>query len=136
MPPAPVQASVKLPLVVRAALASLPEVGFEPLQAPEAVQLVASIELHVRRVVAPLATVVGLADNATVGASGFSVVAAPPAHAFKSSAQARTPIKESERRGRIRIGIEQFNPDYVDCHVCPHLREPALSQPSQIPRRL
>lgn len=122
-PPAPVQSSVKLLLTVRGALASLPEVAFVPLHAPEAVQPVAPIELHVSIEAAPLATVLGLADNATVGGNGFSIVAAPPLQPFRSSAQASTPIRESERCARIRIGIEQLNPDYVDCCVGPHSRE-------------
>jgi hypothetical protein len=135
-PPAPVQVSVNVLFAVRAAEAALPDIAFEPVQAPDAVQLVASIELHVSMVVAPLATVVGLADNATVGAGGFSVVAAPPPQAFSTSVQASALIRKSVRRGRIRIGIEQFNPDYVDYRVYPHLRELALLQRSQIARRL
>ncbi len=40
-----------------------------PLQPPEAVQVCARVELHVKRDSPPLATVVGAAVNVTVGAN-------------------------------------------------------------------
>jgi hypothetical protein len=53
----------------------VPDVAFEPDQPPEAVQLVAFVEDHVRVEVPLLATLVGLADNVTVGAG---VLEPPP----------------------------------------------------------
>ena len=48
----------------------LPSTAFVPLQPPEAVQLVAFVELQVKVDVAPLAMMVGLAVSATVGGGG------------------------------------------------------------------
>ena len=74
VPPAPVQESLKLVAAVIAALVAVPEAGFVPLQpadagVAEAVQEVAFVQLHVSDVVAPLATLVGLAVSDTVGGS-------------------------------------------------------------------
>src|SRR5262245_46018217 len=49
-------------------MALLPEVACVPLQPPEAVQLVAFVELHCRVVCPPLTTLVGLAPKVSVGA--------------------------------------------------------------------
>jgi hypothetical protein len=46
----------------------VPLAGFVPLQAPEAVQAVALVELHVRVVEAPAPTAAAPADSFTVGA--------------------------------------------------------------------
>jgi len=68
-PPVPLHASVYV--VVEATVTDwVPLVALPPLQPPEAVQLVALVELQVSVDVAPLATVVGLADSVTVGAGG------------------------------------------------------------------
>jgi hypothetical protein len=72
VPPAPVQESVKLVAAVIAALVAVPERPLAPLHpadagVAEAVQLVAFVELHVSDVVPPLATLVGVAVNDTVG---------------------------------------------------------------------
>jgi len=56
---------------------SVPPPGaFAPLQAPEATQLEASVEPHVRVEALPTITVPGLADNETVGAGGLTVTVA------------------------------------------------------------
>lgn len=55
-------------LAVRAPVDAEPLVSSGPLHPSEAVQNVASVELHVNVELVPLATVAGLADNATVGA--------------------------------------------------------------------
>jgi hypothetical protein len=68
VPPSPVHVRVKLLLAVRGALVSVPEVGRAPLHAPEALQLVALVELQVKFVTPPLSTTVGLALMLTVGA--------------------------------------------------------------------
>jgi len=61
----------------------LPLVGFAPVQLPDATQLVASVDDHVRVVVPPLSTLAGLAVMLTVGRGAtetFAVAAAiPPA---------------------------------------------------------
>ncbi len=72
VPPVPVQESLKLVAAVIAALVAVPERDLVPLQpadagVAEAVQLVAFVELHISDVVPPLATLVGVAVNDTVG---------------------------------------------------------------------
>ena len=67
-PPAPVQVKVKLLLeFVSGAVLAEPEVARVPLQAPVAVQEVASVDDQLRLAAAPLATLVGLALRLTVG---------------------------------------------------------------------
>ncbi len=68
LPPGPAQVRVKSLEAASAALASLPLRGLLPLQAPEAVQLVASFTLQTRFVAAPLWISVGWAVNETAGA--------------------------------------------------------------------
>ena len=68
VPPVPVQLSVNVALAVNAPVLWLPAVDLVPLQPPDAVHDVAFVELHVRLLLPPLLTVVGDADNATVGA--------------------------------------------------------------------
>jgi len=48
---------------------SLPLVALLPLQPPEAVQLLALVELQVRAAACPLETAVGSAERVTVGAN-------------------------------------------------------------------
>ena len=83
-PPAPVHVSVYLEVAVNVAVFCEPLGASEPPQPPEAVQEVALLEDHVNIEVAPLATVLGLALNVTVGAAvvTFTVAvcaALPPA---------------------------------------------------------
>jgi len=68
MPPVPVQPRVKVVAVVSALVLWLPAVALVPLQPPEAVQDVAFVDVQVNVLLPPLATVVGDADNVTVGA--------------------------------------------------------------------
>lgn len=68
LPPGPVHASEKVVLLLSAALCALPLVALEPLQPPEAVQLVALAVLQESWVVAPLEMLVGFALSVTVGA--------------------------------------------------------------------
>jgi hypothetical protein len=75
LPPAPVQVSVNVVVALRAPVVCVPLVAFAPVQPPEAVQLVALVELHVRLDVPPLATLVGLAVNVTVGTGATVTVA-------------------------------------------------------------
>lgn len=67
LPPAPEQERVKVFVAVSAPVETEPLVACAPLQPPEAVQLVAFVELHVRVDAAPYAIVVGLAEIDTVG---------------------------------------------------------------------
>src|SRR5258706_9850360 len=76
VPPAPVQASVNVPVLVRAPLDWLPEVVLVPVHAPEATQEVALAEDQVRVEDAPLVTDVGLAVSDTVGTGGVTVTVA------------------------------------------------------------
>ena len=75
VPFAPVQARLNEVVLVRAAVASLPEVAFDPDQPPEAVQDVALLEDHVRVETPPLATEIGFAVIDTVGGGGGGGVA-------------------------------------------------------------
>src|SRR4051812_18524356 len=67
LPPAPVQARVKLVLAVSAPVDWLPEVALVPDQPPEAVQLVAFVEDQISVEAPPLVTDVGSAASDTVG---------------------------------------------------------------------
>jgi hypothetical protein len=78
LPPAPVQLSENVELLLSAALCSLPEVAFDPLHAPEAVQDVALVVLQVSVVFWPLATELGCAVRVTVGAAGAGGGLLPP----------------------------------------------------------
>jgi len=83
-PPAPVQVNVNLVAVVSAAVLCEPLVASLPDQPPEATHEVALVEDQVNVEVAPLATVVGFALSATVGAGVVTVTVAdcaalPPA---------------------------------------------------------
>ena len=70
VPPAPVQVSVKLVVVATGSVVWLPFNALEPVQPPDAVQLVASDEFQLRIAVWPLATVAGDAVSEIVGALG------------------------------------------------------------------
>ncbi len=75
VPPAPVQLSVKVLLVVRAPVDTLlPEVALVPDHAPLAVQLVALADDHVSALEPPLVTLAGLALIVTVGAGVVAAV--------------------------------------------------------------
>jgi hypothetical protein len=65
-PPAPVQLSTYVAVALGVTV-PVPEVAFVPLQPPEAVQEVASVELQVSALPLPAATVVGEALRETVG---------------------------------------------------------------------
>jgi hypothetical protein len=68
VPPVPVQAREKVASALSVAVCSVPVIAFEPLQAPDAVQLdaLSAVQESVAR--DPLATFAGLAVNETVGA--------------------------------------------------------------------
>jgi hypothetical protein len=68
VPPVPVQLREKVVVTETAPVKAVPPVGLLPVQPPEAVQVVALVELQVRVEAPPLATLAGLAVNATVGA--------------------------------------------------------------------
>lgn len=74
VPPAPVQASVKVVLAASAAETSLPLVALVPVQPPLAVQLVAFVDDQARLVDEPLVTEAGVAVSVTVGATGAVTV--------------------------------------------------------------
>jgi hypothetical protein len=102
LPPVPEQVSEKVALAINAPVACVPLAATAPLQAPDAVQAVALVEVQVSIEEAPLARVVGAAINVTVGA-GTTVGASagaepPPPQALVSTAQVRSGI---ERRIRV-----------------------------------
>ena len=66
-PPAPLHPSVKVEVALSAEMTSVPLVVFEPDHAPEAVQDVALVLLHVSVVELPAITAVGFAVSVTVG---------------------------------------------------------------------
>jgi len=70
-----VQVSVKLVVAVSVPVDWLPLVALAPLQASDAVQLVALVELHVSVEEPPPVTEVGLAVSVTVGAGATLTVA-------------------------------------------------------------
>ena len=67
-PPEPVHVSVYEPFAVSAPVDCVPDVALLPDQPPDAVQLVAFVVLHVSDDAEPDATLVGDADNVSVGA--------------------------------------------------------------------
>ena len=83
VPPVPVQASVNRASAVSAPVLCVPLSALVPLHAPEAVQLVAFVELHVSVAAVPVVTLVGVALSITVGAGTTVTCAAlvvlPPA---------------------------------------------------------
>jgi len=83
LPPLPVHVNVNVELPVSAPVLCVPEVVRLPLHAPDAVQLVAFVELHVSIDAAPDATLVGdaLIDTVGTGATVTDAVceAEPPA---------------------------------------------------------
>ena len=94
VPPAPVQLSVKDVLAFNAPVLCVPAVALVPLQPPDAVHDVAFVELHVKVLLPPLLTVVGDADNVTVGA-GVALVT--ETEALGLSCAAGTGATECER---------------------------------------
>jgi hypothetical protein len=77
VPPAPLHTSEKLPLAVKGPMPRLPAVASMPLQPPDAVHPVASVELQVSVEVVPLAIAVGAADSIVVGTGGAAVTVIP-----------------------------------------------------------
>jgi hypothetical protein len=71
-----VQVNVNLVAEVRLPVLWVPLVASEPPQPPVAEQDVALVDDQLRVEAAPFATVVGLADNVTVGAGEFTVIVA------------------------------------------------------------
>lgn len=69
VPPAPVQVRMNFDVEVSAGVVTAPLVAWAPAQPPDAVQEVALVEDQVSAEVAPLFTVVGLADKVTAGAA-------------------------------------------------------------------
>jgi hypothetical protein len=83
LPPAPLQLSVKLVVVVSAPVLWEPDVALPPLQPPDAVQEVALVEDQVSVLLLPLLMLVGDADSETVGVAALTetvalVCAVPP----------------------------------------------------------
>jgi hypothetical protein len=76
VPPSPVHARVKVPELVSAPLDSLPEVALLPVQAPEAVQEVASVDDQLSVDEPPLTTEVGFAVSDTMGTGSVAVTLA------------------------------------------------------------
>ena len=68
MPPVPVQLNVNVVALVSAAVLWLPAVALLPLHPPDPVHDVAFVDDHINVLLPPLATEVGDADSATVGA--------------------------------------------------------------------
>jgi hypothetical protein len=89
-PPAPVQVNVKPVLALSAAVIFDPLVLSEPLQPPEAVQVVALVELQLRVALPPAEMVIGVALKVTVGA-GVDEPLLPPPPPPPQAASARDP---------------------------------------------
>ena len=74
-PPVPEQLSVYVPFAVNAPVLCVPDVALLPVQPPDAVQLVAFVELHVSVEEPPDAMLIGDAANVTVGTGAIDTVA-------------------------------------------------------------
>jgi hypothetical protein len=74
-PPVPEQLSVYVPLADRAPVLCVPDVALVPVQLPDAVQLVAFVELQVNVDEPPDAMLLGDALSVTVGACAIVTVA-------------------------------------------------------------
>ncbi|MBS0375267.1 MAG: hypothetical protein JSR73_11855 [Proteobacteria bacterium] len=110
LPPAPVHSSVNVVAEVKLPVEVEPLVGSDPLQPPEAVQAVASVELQVSVDAEPLVTVVGLAVSVTVGAGGGVVFDPPPEpQAVRTVESASTNAKRS-RTSRGRAAPRRSSP--------------------------
>jgi len=81
VPPEPVQARLKVLVLVKATVDWLPEVALVPVHPPEAVQEVALVEDQVSIEDPPLATDVGIAESDTAGVVGVVGVVAAGAEA-------------------------------------------------------
>jgi hypothetical protein len=92
LPPAPLQLSVKVLVMVSGPRGSLPEVALLPVQAPEAVQEVAFAEDQVSAEDPPLVTDVGFAASDTVGAGGVTVTVADALATPPSPVQSRANV--------------------------------------------
>jgi len=105
LPPAPEQVIEKVEFAVSAPVLRLPLPARAPLQAPEAVHAVASVELQVKVAELPLPMVVGFAVNVAVGKAGGAVVAGewavPPPQATNSSIAPAVPRAEAKTNNRM-----------------------------------
>jgi hypothetical protein len=85
VPPAPVQLRLYTVVALKAPVDLVPLIAWAPLHPPDAVQLVALVDVQVSVEAPPLETLVGLALNDTVGPAGAETVtvadcdAEPPA---------------------------------------------------------
>src|SRR5689334_12576900 len=75
LPPMPVEVNVNVPLLVRTPVDWVPLVALAPDHAPEAVQLLASVEDQLSVELAPAASICGFAPIVTVGAGTTVTVA-------------------------------------------------------------
>jgi len=100
VPPEPIQVSEYVVSVVKAPVLWLPLVAIAPVQPPEALQDVASVELQVNIAASPRLTVIGDAVIDAVGAGGFVVTGTdpdPPQAARSSDAPIAIPVKQRVR---------------------------------------
>jgi hypothetical protein len=85
----------------------VPLIPSAPVQPPDEVQPVASVELHVNIEALPLTTLVGFALKVAVAAGGgVSVLLDPPPHALTRRAHASTHSDKSRRRAVVLRGME------------------------------
>lgn len=100
---------------MRGPVPSVPCVGFVPLQPPEAVQLVESVELHVRVVASPALTLAGFAATATVGAGAGpampSSVVVPPEPLHPTARRLQTKIAMTARTAEVSPSTARFDAD-------------------------
>ena len=108
MPPGPVQDSMKLAVAVRAAVGWLPLVATVPLQAPEAVQEVAFVELQLMVELPPDAMLAGEALRDSVGAGVEVGVEADPPPQEASAYSAAMPRPAAAIRVKVICRFELF----------------------------
>ncbi len=132
--------------MVIAAVVSVPLMERAPDQLPDAVQLLALVDVHVSVAVLPLATAVGLADIVTVTAPGAGVAGgvAPPSSLLPPPPpQAASSIASSVVVTQCNVPREFCESCFIACRcrcccdmACGEVFESNANPPQQTPLRL
>jgi hypothetical protein len=110
MPPSPLHCALNVVLAVRLFIVIWPDVAIVPLQPPEPVHEVASVDDQVSVVLPPMFTDMGLALSCTVGAGGVSacVLSSPPQATVTAAANVQTAMDRNMANREARVGEECF----------------------------
>jgi hypothetical protein len=113
VPPVPLHVSSNSVVLLIASVDSEPLVATDPIQPPEAVQLVASLLLQVRTALAPGATVVGLAVSDTSGGVEATVT---PVTATVTDSDVAPPVPEQlSENVVVLVNALVVNPPDIGC---------------------